>query len=91
MRTLVADVCRYQNDGTENITPSHFIERAEAENDGWHEELDAAVTAFLAGDGEIVLKNVAKKIADDILIKCDRVKTGQLKLSFQGKIKRGNR
>ncbi len=86
-RTLVADVCRYQNDGTEKISPSQFIERAEAAADVWQDEMDLAISRYLEGGGDTELEAAAKKIAADISVMCDRVKTGQLKASFEGDIK----
>ena len=86
-KTLVADVCRYQNDGTtRGITPAQFIERAEYEALGWKEEIDRGLSAFLAGNGDSELKEAAKKVASDISRVCDRVKTGRLKASFDGMV-----
>ena len=85
-RTLVADVARYQNDGTEKITPSKFIERARAQAVGWDDEIDAALAEFFAGGGDAALMAAARKIAADISRVCDRIKTGQLKASFEGKV-----
>lgn len=85
-QTLVADVCRYQNDGTATITPSRFIERAEEESDGWNEEFQKAIDEYLAGGGKAAFDAAVKKIAADISRTCDRVRTGQLKASFEGKI-----
>jgi hypothetical protein len=79
-------VCRYQNDGTETITPAKFIERARAQAVGWDDEIDASIAAFLAGGGDPALMAAARKIAADISRVCDRIRTGQLKASFQGKI-----
>jgi len=84
--TLVADVCRYQNDGTNKITPSKFIERAEAASNGWGIEMSKAQENFIDGDGDDSLQIVADLIADDISVACDRVKTGRLKRSFKGLI-----
>lgn len=85
-RTPVADVCRYQNDGTDRgITPSKFIERARAQAVGWQDEIDEALDAFFAGGGDAALMAAARKIAADISRVCDRIRTGQLKASFKGK------
>lgn len=86
-KTLVADVCRYQNDGTEKISPSKFIERAEAAADAWQDEMDLALSRYLDGGGDAELEAAAKKIAADISVMCDRIKTGQLKASFEGEVK----
>lgn len=85
-RTPVADVCRYQNDGTEKITPSKFIERAEDAADGWDAEISKGIDGFLDGAGADALKDAADEIARDISIMCDRIDTGRLKRSFEGKI-----
>jgi hypothetical protein len=84
--TLVADVCRYQNDGTDRIAASKFIERADADADGWQGEIDAAIGRYLkTGDIEHI-RLLADKVAADISRMCDRVRTGQLKASFEGKV-----
>jgi hypothetical protein len=84
--TRVADVCRYQNDGTDRITASKFIERAEAEADGWESEVDRAIERYLeTGDLE-QMRLLADKVAADISRMCDRIRTGQLKASFEGKV-----
>lgn len=87
-RTLVADVCRYQNDGTERITPARFIERAVAEMYEWQDEVDTALSAYLAGAGREVFAGLAKQVASDISRICDRIRTGQLKASFVGTVER---
>lgn len=87
-RTLVADVCRYQNNGTERISPSRFIERAELEAIGWQEEKKRAYDAFLRVGGVEVLSWLANLIARDISRVCDRIRTGQLKDSFIGSVER---
>jgi len=85
-RTPVADVCRYQNDGTDRVTASKFIERASEVNAAWNDELNDAVFHFISGGGDTVLKGVAQKIAKDISIVCDRIDTGRLKRSFVGQV-----
>jgi hypothetical protein len=92
-RTLVADVCRYQNDGTPphknhpGISPSKFIERAEAAADAWQDEMDLALSRYLEDGENAEFEAAAKKIAADISVMCDRVKTGRLKASFEGEVK----
>lgn len=85
-RTPVSDVCRYQNDGTEKITASKFIERAEEAADGWDQEISWAVDSALDGSGTDALKAAADEIAKDIAMMCDRIDTGRLKRSFEGNI-----
>jgi hypothetical protein len=88
-RTPVADVARYQNDGTEKISPSRFIERAESAANGWEREMNESQYQYMSGAGVDVLTNVAKKIARDIHLMCDRIRTGRLKMSFVGKVQNG--
>jgi hypothetical protein len=85
-RTPVSDVCRYQNDGTEKISPSKFIERAEDAADGWDREISNGIDGYLEGSGDGPLQEAADEIAKDISTMCDRVNTGRLKRSFEGKI-----
>jgi hypothetical protein len=85
-RTPVVDVCMYQNDGTDRVTASKFIERASEVNAAWVDELNDAVFQFISGGGDIVLRNVAQKIAKDISTVCDRIDTGRLKRSFVGQV-----
>jgi hypothetical protein len=85
-RTPVSDVARYQNDGTEWITPSRFIERAEDAADGWEIEISKGIDMILNGDSVSSLQPVADEIAKDISDMCDRIDTGRLKRSFTGKV-----
>jgi len=85
-QTPVADVCRYQNDGTANITPSRFIERAEAEEAEWEEVVDKAVSVYIDSGDVSVLEDAAAIVAQDISRVCDRVRTGRLKRSFEGEV-----
>lgn len=87
-KTPVVDVCHYQNDGTPTITPAKFIERAEAEADAWRDDVDRAITLFLDGADASVMMEAARQIAADISRVCDRIKTGQLKASFDGFVER---
>lgn len=75
----------YQNDGTARITPSHFVERAAAQADDWTADIDKVLVAYLLGEGADLL-SPARKMAADISQECDRVRTGQLKASFEGEI-----
>lgn len=87
-RTKVSDVHRYQNDGTEKITPSRYVERAEEASDEWSDELGNAMDHFI-GNNESALQDAADTMAKDISDMCDRVKTGRLKSSFTGVVKHG--
>jgi hypothetical protein len=93
-RTPVADVCRYQNDGTyqngtEKITPSRFIERAAEESEDWSVELGDAVYRYIDNGDDSSLLAAADDMARDISRVCDRVKTGRLKRSFIGRVSEG--
>jgi hypothetical protein len=88
-RTPVADVARYQNDGTEKITPSRFIERAAEESDDWSGELGDAVYRYIDSGDDSSLLAAADEMARDISRVCDRVKTGRLKRSFTGRVSEG--
>lgn len=91
-RTPVSDVCRYQNDGTDRgITPSKFIERAEASANEWESEISKGIDEFLEGLDTGPLKAAADIIAKDISNMCDRVDTGRMKRSFEGKIETDGR
>ena len=79
-------MCRYQNDGTEKITPSKFIERAENAADGWNTEISKGIDSIIDGAGVDSLKVAVDEIARDISTMCDRIDTGRLKRSFEGKI-----
>lgn len=48
--------------------------------------MDQAITAFLFGAGQPALLAAAKQVAADISRVCDRIRTGQLKASFEGKV-----
>lgn len=87
-KTHVADVARYQNDGTGTITPSRFIERAAESADHWEKEISDAVEMYLDGH-ENALGHVSGKIAGDISRMIDRIKTGRLKRSPIGVVTHG--
>lgn len=49
-KTLVQNVAKWQNDGTDRgVTPAHFVEEAEAANNGWSEELLNAMDQSMFG------------------------------------------
>lgn len=78
----------YQNDGTDRITPSHFVERAEAQANGWSDLVNEMFRLYLFDDprGRLSQLKMVLKIAKDISAMCDRIKTGRLKASFVGEI-----
>jgi len=84
--TKVADVAVYQNDGTEKITPSRFVERAAAKAGDWAEEINAASGQTLEGD-PAALDALGGQVAKAIEDMCDRIDTGRLKKSFKGEVK----
>lgn len=83
--TKVSDVAHYQNDGTEKIKPSRFVERAAESKQEWHRDLHRAIGKFLDGKEED-LTRVGRIIARDITNKCDRIRTTRLKYSFRNLI-----
>lgn len=86
-RTKVADVAFYQNDGTERITPARFVERSEQQANNWDDEIGDAIDGVLEGH-EAALQVLGTQIAADIGDMCDRIKTGRLKASFRGEVKK---
>ena len=87
-RTAVVDVARYQNDGTDRISPSRFIERAAEASDEWVSELQKGIAGYL-NENPYALKAAAAAMARDVSIMCDRIKTRQLKRSFIGRVSHG--
>jgi len=86
-QTPVADVARYQNDGTSRgVTPSRFIERAQAAASWWIDELTSAVNLYIAEGLQTEMTRVAGAMARDVSAMCDRIKTGRLKQSFTGEV-----
>ena len=83
----VQDVANYQNDGTDRIKPSRFIERAEKKAGGWTKEIDRAVEAFLFDGDKTALLRLGVKVADDITAKIDRIDTRRLKGSLKVNVK----
>lgn len=75
----------YQNDGTETIKASHFVERAAKSKRGWASPVFKAVSKYLDGL-EWELDQAGLLIAYDINEKVDRIKTGRLKKSFRPKV-----
>jgi hypothetical protein len=87
-RTPVGDVAVYQNDGTERIKPSKFVERAARRNRGWASPIFKAIGRVLFKNGDLVieLNDVGMKVSEDIARVCDRIRTGRLKKSFRPKV-----
>jgi hypothetical protein len=83
--TRVADVAVYQNNGTERISPSRFVERADVAAGGWVEEADRDIAAALNGDGD-ALQRLGDAVAEGIHVMCDRIDTGRLKASFDAEV-----
>ena len=84
-RTPVQNVAKWQNDGTETISPSHFVERSAREQRYWKQYIFREVLAFLYGD-TIALKRAAQIVAGDIMAKVDRIDTRRLSHSFTHRI-----
>ena len=86
-QTPIADVHRYQNDGTtRGVTPAQYVERAEKASDHWSEEIGEGMDAMLETGSEAALRKAADEMAQDISDTCDRVRTRTLKESFRGKV-----
>jgi hypothetical protein len=84
-RTKVDDVAWWQNYGTEKIKPAYFVEKAERKNRSWLARLNRAMAAWFNGD-EYDMEQAAMKIAYDINVAVNRIKTGRLKKSMRGKV-----
>ncbi len=85
-RTEVAEVAKYQNDGTDRIKPAKFVERAARKNRHWTTAWGRAVLAYIGGD-RFAIDELGLKISKDISDECDRIKTGRLKKSFRPNVK----
>jgi ribosomal protein L6P/L9E len=83
--TEVAAVAVYQNDGTETISPSHFVERAAAAEGDWADEIADAIAGTVEGY-DAALQVLGAQVAADIGDMCDRIDTGRLKKSFRGDV-----
>ena len=77
----------YQNDGTEKISPSKFVERAEKAARGWSAEIADAVGRYLFNGDMTALLKLGVKVADDITTMIDRIDTRHLKGSMKVTIK----
>jgi len=87
-RTPVANVAKWQNDGTDRgVTPARFVERAAAAHGDWQGDSAQAVWDFLTGGGDVALIKLGIQISEAISAQCDRIKTGRLKSSFTPEIK----
>ncbi|MCK5610774.1 hypothetical protein KAR91_53370 [Candidatus Pacearchaeota archaeon] len=85
--TKVQNVAVYQNDGTEHIKASNFVDRAARIHREWTSPLQRAVGKWLSGN-ERELSRVGQLIAKNINEKVDRIKTRRLKHSFRHIIKK---
>lgn len=84
--TIVQHVAKWQNDGTDRgVTPARFVEAAEKQAKEWRRAITEAVDWFLSGD-ETVINSVGFQISQDIGRACNRIRTGQLKSSFEYRI-----
>lgn len=86
-RTPVQHVAKYQNDGTDRgITPARFVERAEEQHGGWERERESAVGEYLGDGHQYPLEQFGMRVANDIGVVVNRIKTGLLKRSFRAHI-----
>jgi hypothetical protein len=91
-KTKVQNVAVYQNDGTETIEASHFVERAVEKHDGWQNMIFKRVAEFLEMNGTWTPVLIAGRYAAvDVRHMCDRIDTGRLQRSFTALIKKGGR
>lgn len=87
-RTPVANVAKWQNDGTDRgVTPAKFVEKAASAHSNWRSETSKATWDFLTGGGDVALIKLGLQISEGISAMCNRVKTGRLKSSFTPEIK----
>jgi hypothetical protein len=84
-RTKVQAVAKYQNDGTDRgIKPAHFVEYAASQHSYWQEPIFQAIGKYMSGHGlGYDLRQVGLRIAYDINVAVNRIKTGRLKKSFR--------
>lgn len=87
-KTKVQHVAKYQNDGTEKIKPSHFVQRAEKKYRYWHRPLDIAVGRWIFRNESRPMDRLAKEIAHGITLHVDRIDTGRLRASIRGRVNR---
>lgn len=85
-RLEVAKNAKWQNDGTDRITPAKFVEAAESQNRGWRSEAMHAAWDFILGGGDVALLKLGLRISEDISAACNRIDTGRLKGSFLPKV-----
>lgn len=81
--TLVRDVAKWQNDGTERIKPSHFLERTIDQKKGWSSNIKRALSEYLFKKHYGLFRSLGNVIARDISRNVDRIKTGRMKKSFK--------
>ncbi len=92
-RTKVQHVAKYQNDGTDRgIKPARFVEKAARNHRYWQNPIFRAVGKYISGHGlGRDLQQVGLRMAYDVNIAVNRIKTGRLKKSFRPLIKRPGR
>jgi hypothetical protein len=93
-KTPVQHVAKYQNDGTETIRASRFVQRAAGSRRGWQKPIFSAVGKFLfkkSGNTDLdnLLSSAGNEIAQDINNRVDRIKTGRLKTSMRAVVIEG--
>jgi len=86
-QTRVQDVAVYQNDGTDTIEASNFVERAAEHADDWDSEVEQAIDKTIDGDTK-AMDRLGETVSRAINDMCDRIDTRRLKHSFRHVIKR---
>jgi hypothetical protein len=81
--TRVQEVAVYQNDGTETIKAAHFVEKASRAKRGWASPIFRAVSKYLDGNEDPLIRDIGKIIARDIGAFTWRIDTGKLRDSYK--------
>lgn len=81
--TRVKDVAKWQNEGTERIKASRFVERTIDQKKGWSSNVKRALSGYLFKGQSGLFKSLGSVIARDISRNVDRIKTGRMKKSFK--------
>jgi hypothetical protein len=84
--TPVQHVAHYQNDGTPTIKPAKFVEAAIREHRKWKTPTREAIAGFLSGN-DSALENLGWRVATDINVAVNRIRTGRLKTSMRPEVK----
>ncbi|MCP4709218.1 MAG: hypothetical protein GY869_11385 [Planctomycetes bacterium] len=83
-RTKVQAVAHYQNDGTKYIKPARFVERSARRWRYWQSHIFRAAGKYMSGHGvKYDLNQMGMRIAYDINVAVNRIKTGRLKKSMR--------